>query len=55
MTRKLPAQQCAVIGANIRTLRQRNGWTQARLGALMGWDANDYPTDDIDFELGGRL
>jgi transcriptional regulator with XRE-family HTH domain len=40
MTRKLPAEQCAVIGANIRTLRQRNDWTQARLGALMGWDAS---------------
>jgi transcriptional regulator with XRE-family HTH domain len=40
MTRKLPAQQCAVIGANIRTLRQRNGWTQARLGELMDWDAS---------------
>ena len=23
--------------ANIRVLRQRNGWTQARLGELMGW------------------
>ena len=26
-----------VVGANIRVLRQRNGWTQAELGALMGW------------------
>jgi transcriptional regulator with XRE-family HTH domain len=40
VTRKLPAQQCAAIGANIRALRQRNGWTQARLGQLMGWDAS---------------
>jgi transcriptional regulator with XRE-family HTH domain len=37
MTRKIPAGQCAIIGANIRALRQRNGWTQARLGELMGW------------------
>jgi transcriptional regulator with XRE-family HTH domain len=26
-----------VVGANIRVLRQRRGWTQARLGELMGW------------------
>jgi transcriptional regulator with XRE-family HTH domain len=40
VTRKLPAQQCAIIGANLRTLRQRNGWTQAQLGDLMDWDAS---------------
>jgi transcriptional regulator with XRE-family HTH domain len=40
VTRKIPEEQCAVIGANIRALRQRHGWTQARLGALMGWDAS---------------
>jgi hypothetical protein len=33
----VPLAQCAVIGANIRALRQRHGWTQARLGQLMGW------------------
>ena len=36
---KLPAAQCAIAAANIRTLRQRNGWTQAHLGQLMGWPA----------------
>jgi transcriptional regulator with XRE-family HTH domain len=40
VTRKIPAEQCAVIGANLRVLRQRNGWTQARLGKLMGWDTS---------------
>jgi len=40
VTRKIPAEQCAVIGANIRALRHRNGWTQARLGQLMGWDTS---------------
>jgi hypothetical protein len=34
---KIPQEQCAIVGANIRALRQRNGWTQARLGELMGW------------------
>jgi transcriptional regulator with XRE-family HTH domain len=34
---KIPAEQCAIIGANIRALRQRKGWTQAELGKLMGW------------------
>jgi hypothetical protein len=29
---EIPADQCAVIGANIRALRRRNGWTQAQLG-----------------------
>lgn len=29
--------QSAVIGANIRALRQRKGWSQARLADLMGW------------------
>ena len=33
----IPAGQCAVIGANIRALRQRRGWSQAKLGELMGW------------------
>jgi transcriptional regulator with XRE-family HTH domain len=33
----IPAQQCAIIGANIRALRQRRGWSQAKLGELMGW------------------
>ncbi len=34
------AGQCAIIGANIRTLRHRKGWTQAQLGELMGWRTN---------------
>jgi hypothetical protein len=33
----IPAGQFAVVSANIRTLRLRNGWTQAKLGELMGW------------------
>jgi transcriptional regulator with XRE-family HTH domain len=33
----IPQWQFAVVGANIRTLRQRKGWTQAKLGELMGW------------------
>ena len=37
---KLPAEHCAIAGANIRALRQRNGWTEAQLGKLMGWTAN---------------
>jgi len=36
---KLPPAQCATAAANISVLRQRNGWTQARLGELMGWAA----------------
>jgi hypothetical protein len=36
---KLPPAQCAIAAANIRTLRQRNGWTQAQVGRLMGWPA----------------
>jgi hypothetical protein len=36
---KLPAAQSATAAANIRVLRQRNGWTQAHLGHLMGWPA----------------
>ena len=34
---RAPAQQDAIIGANIRAFRQRNGWSQAGLGELMGW------------------
>jgi transcriptional regulator with XRE-family HTH domain len=37
---EIPAAQAEVVGANIRVLRQRNGWTQARLGELMGWRSN---------------
>lgn len=36
----VPQAQAKVVGANIRVLRQRIGWTQARLGALMGWQSN---------------
>jgi transcriptional regulator with XRE-family HTH domain len=34
---KIPEEQYAIVGANIRALRQRKGWTQAKLGELMGW------------------
>lgn len=37
---EIPDAQCAVIGANIRALRHRKGWTQAQLGELMGWRTN---------------
>jgi transcriptional regulator with XRE-family HTH domain len=37
---KLPEEQCVIAGANIRVLRQRNGWTQAKLGELMGWPSS---------------
>ena len=36
----IPAGQAAVVGANIRVLRQQHGWNQARLGELMGWLSN---------------
>jgi transcriptional regulator with XRE-family HTH domain len=39
VTRKIPAEQSAIVGANIRALRQRHGWTQTRLGELMDWPA----------------
>lgn len=29
--------QAAVVGANIRILRQQHGWNQAKVGELMGW------------------
>ena len=34
---KIPREQSAIVRVNIRTLRQRKGWTQAKLGELMGW------------------
>jgi hypothetical protein len=34
---KIPGEQSAIVGVNIRTLRQRKGWTQAKLSELMGW------------------
>jgi hypothetical protein len=37
---EIPAAQAAIVGADIRVLRQRNGWTQAKLGELMGWRSN---------------
>ena len=33
----IPEEQTVIVGVNIRTLRQRKGWTQAKLGELMGW------------------
>ena len=37
---EIPPDQAAVVGANIRILRQQHGWNQARLGELMGWPSN---------------
>jgi transcriptional regulator with XRE-family HTH domain len=34
---KFPAAQSAVIGANVRALRLRRGWSMAKVGELMGW------------------
>jgi hypothetical protein len=34
---QLPEAMAAIVAVNIRTLRRRNGWTQAELGELMGW------------------
>ena len=35
----IPEGQPAIVGVNIRTLRQREGWSQAKLGELMGWQS----------------
>jgi len=35
-TGQLPAADAAIVAVNIRTLRQRNGWTQVELSELMG-------------------
>jgi hypothetical protein len=37
VTGKIAEEQCAIVGANIRALRLRNGWSQVKLGELMGW------------------
>jgi hypothetical protein len=34
---KIPGEQNAIVGVNIRALRQRRGWTQAKLGELVDW------------------
>jgi hypothetical protein len=34
---QVPESEAANVGMNIRVLRQRNGWSQAKLGSLMGW------------------
>ena len=33
-------EQAAVVGANIRALRQGRGWSQSHVGELMGWTSN---------------
>jgi hypothetical protein len=33
---KIPEEQCVLVGVNIRTHRQRKGWTQAKLDELIG-------------------
>jgi transcriptional regulator with XRE-family HTH domain len=37
---EIPQDRAAVVGANIRVLRQQHGWNQAKLGELMGWPSN---------------
>lgn len=34
---EIPEGQAVIVGGNIRALRQGKGWSQARLGELMGW------------------
>ena len=34
---RIPTEQSAIVGANMRVLRLREGWTQGQLGELMGW------------------
>ena len=36
----IPREQAAIVGANIRTLRQGRGWRQSYVGELMGWTSN---------------
>jgi transcriptional regulator with XRE-family HTH domain len=36
----IPREQAAVVGANIRALRQGKGWSQAQVGQLMGWTSS---------------
>jgi hypothetical protein len=36
----IPREQAAIVGANIRTLREIRGWPQSRVGELMGWSSN---------------
>ena len=36
---EIPEGQRAVVGVNVRTLRRRKGWSQAKLGELMGWQS----------------
>jgi len=37
---EIQQDQAAIVGANIRVLRQQHGWNQAKLGELMGWPSN---------------
>lgn len=37
VNRRIPPEQFAIVGANIRTLRRRKGWSQAQLSELMDW------------------
>ena len=36
---QIPEGHFVVVGVNVRTLRQRKGWSQAKLGELMGWQS----------------
>lgn len=36
----IPREQAAIVGANIRTLREGRGWRQSYVGELMGWISN---------------
>ncbi len=36
----IPQRQADIVGANIRALRQRKGWTQTQVAKLMGWTSN---------------
>jgi transcriptional regulator with XRE-family HTH domain len=34
---EIPAEEAAIVGINIRTLRRGKGWSQRQLGELMDW------------------
>ncbi len=35
----IPEGQSDIVGVNVHTLRRRKGWSQAKLGELMGWQS----------------
>ena len=52
--RKMPLKKQNLVGPRVRTLRRKQGWTQAKLAThcnLLGWDVSENGVTKIEAQI----